>query len=114
MNGANEIEQVTVDEAIALSAGETVLVDVRERYEWDAGHAPNALLMPMSELEVMFEELPLDKTLLIICHSGSRSRTATRALTVAGYSAVNVVGGMSAWEQVGGPLVAEGPEPPRT
>jgi rhodanese-related sulfurtransferase len=106
-NDENAFGQVTVDEAIELYSGDCVLVDVREQYEWDAGHAPDALLMPMSELQSRFTELPAQYTLLVICHTGYRSLIASRALAEAGFTARNVVGGMSAWARAGGPLVAE-------
>jgi rhodanese-related sulfurtransferase len=108
-----EFGQVFVDEAIELSASGTLLVDVREQYEWDTGHAPTAILLPLSELRDRFEELPRDQTLLLVCHSGQRSLTASSMLANAGYHTVNVIGGMSAWHRAGGPMVAEGSEPPR-
>jgi rhodanese-related sulfurtransferase len=117
-----DLEQVSVDEAIELSRAGGLLVDVREQDEWDAGHAPDAVHLPLSQLESRFDELPNGEPLLIICHSGYRSLRATDALARAGFSARNVVGGMSAWARAGGPVVTEGvtqgetggSEPPRT
>jgi rhodanese-related sulfurtransferase len=103
---------VSIAEAIELYRGDGVLVDVREKYEWDAGHAPDALFMPMSELESRFTELPAHRTLLVVCHSGYRSLIAAQALANAGYTVQNVLGGMSAWARAGGPLVADTQEPP--
>jgi rhodanese-related sulfurtransferase len=111
-NEENAFGQVTIDEAIELYSRDSILVDVREQYEWDAGHAPDALLMPMSELESRFTELPAQGTLLVICHTGYRSLIAARALAEAGFTVQNVVGGMSAWARAGGPLVAEGAASP--
>ena len=107
MSEPDDHTDVTVDEAMQLSAGPSVLLDVREQWEWDAGHAPNAILLPTSQLLSRLEELPKDVTLLVVCHSGQRSFAATRFLNDAGYDAVNVLGGMSAWERAGGPLVTE-------
>jgi rhodanese-related sulfurtransferase len=60
----------------------------------------------MSELRERVEDLPTDRQLLIICHSGGRSLRVTNFLLTAGYDAVNVVGGMSAWAAQGGPVEA--------
>jgi rhodanese-related sulfurtransferase len=108
-----DVEHVSAAEAIELAAGESILVDVRESWEWDLGHAPEAINLPMSQLDARHEELPLDATLLIVCHSGQRSLSVTDALARAGYNAVNVDGGMIAWQLSGGMVVADGSETPR-
>jgi len=107
---SGEVESVTAIEAIAAVAtgdSATVLVDVREQDEWDRGHAPEAVHLPMSELEARYNELPEDANLLIICHSGGRSFRVTDALERAGYNAVNVEGGMLAWHAAGGAVVTD-------
>ncbi len=96
--------QIDVTEAIELVAGGAVLIDVREQDEWDAGHAPTAQLLPMSVLRDRLGELPTDRQLLVVCHSGGRSARMTELLLGAGYDAVNVIGGMTAWAAVGGPV----------
>jgi rhodanese-related sulfurtransferase len=101
---ADELEQITVDEAIALDPSATVLLDVREGWEWEAGHAPSAIHIPLGELAGRIGELPTDETVFVICHSGGRSLTATALLHSSGRAAVNVVGGMMAWERAGGPV----------
>jgi rhodanese-related sulfurtransferase len=107
-----EIENITAEEAIALSEGESILLDVRERYEWDGGHAPTAVNIPLSEIQERVGELPEDADIVVICHSGGRSLTVTTALVDAGYSAVNVLGGMMAWERAGGTVVRPAAESP--
>ncbi len=92
--------------AIALTASGTVLIDVREQDEWDAGHAPSARLVPMSTISDHLDELPRDQKFLVICHSGGRSRRVTDILLQAGFDAVNVEGGMMAWRDAGGPVTA--------
>ncbi len=105
-----ELPEIPVDEAIERSAAGTVLIDVREQDEWDAGHAPDALLVPLSELQSRVDEIPTDQPVLIICHSGGRSLRATSFLRAEGVDAINVVGGMTAWAQAGGPLTANSTE----
>lgn len=104
---------VTAAEAIALTGAGTWLLDVRERNEWDRGHAPDAHLVPLSELGARLADIPKDEKVLVVCHSGSRSLRATTALRGAGYQAVNVAGGMVAWAESGGGLVADGTDAPR-
>ena len=106
----DELPEVTVDEAIALVADGTILVDVREQDEWDAGHAPDARLLPLSELQERYRELPADSRFLVVCHSGGRSLRATSFLRQDGFDAVNVIGGMTAWAAAGGALTANTPE----
>ena len=100
------VEHVSAEEAITLAQGESILVDVREGWEWDLGHAPEAINLPMSQLEERHAELPMDATLLVVCHSGMRSMRATAFLRAEGIDAVNVVGGMVAWAAAGGALSA--------
>jgi rhodanese-related sulfurtransferase len=87
-----------------VAEGEAVLLDVREQDEWHAGHAPQALHIPMSELGERFGELPSDRPLLAVCRSGNRSGQVAGALRRAGYRVDNVAGGMQAWKDAGLPL----------
>ena len=88
------------------------LLDVRERDEWVAGHAPGASHIPMGELSVRSGEIPADQKVYVICRSGNRSAHAAHALNGAGWHAVNVAGGMHDWEAAGRPMVSEqGTEP---
>src|SRR6478609_5588031 len=84
-----------------VESGSVWLLDVREDHEWEAGHAPAAHHIPLSQLGARQDELPEDEQILVICHSGYRSRMATDALNGANYAAANVAGGMSAWETGG-------------
>ncbi|QTE29589.1 rhodanese-like domain-containing protein [Pengzhenrongella sicca] len=93
-----------LDPAAPVPAG-TTLLDVRERDEWDAGHAPGALHVPLGELVERVGELPAGAPLLVVCHSGARSARATAWLNESGYSAENLDGGMVAWSRAGLPVV---------
>lgn len=101
---ANDVEEVTVREAFArLSAaeGETtpLLVDVRETWEYVDGHARGALSLPLSTFGERFIELPRDRELLFICHSGQRSMAAAKFMRKQGVMHVfNVEGGTDSWE----------------
>lgn len=81
------------------------LLDVRERVEWDAGHAPTAIHVPMATVAAAVIDLPPDTRILVVCRSGNRSRTVASALREVGIDAWNVEGGMQAWQQAGGLVV---------
>ena len=80
------------------------LLDVRQPDEYRAGHIAGAKLIPLNELAQRMNELPDGREILCVCASGSRSTSATRQLTTAGYSATNLQGGMGAWSQAGMPV----------
>jgi rhodanese-related sulfurtransferase len=101
----DEVPAVPVQEAIAAAASGEYLLDVREQGEWAEVHAPSATLLPMSGLRERTGELPEDGRILVICRSGARSAAVTEALVGVGYPAVNVAGGMLAWEAAGGAVV---------
>lgn len=94
---------------------DAVLLDVREPYEWEAGHAPNAVHVPLGELGSRLDDLPKigeGEQLYVVCRSGGRSARAAAALGQAGYPAVNVTGGMTAWALAGKPMASENGNPP--
>ncbi len=100
-------------EAQALVAQGAVLVDVRERSEWIAGRAPNAVHMPLGGVAGQVDRLPQDRQVVVVCRSGNRSAQATSLLRRAGLDAVNLDGGMRAWAAAGLPVVADGRKPGR-
>jgi rhodanese-related sulfurtransferase len=77
------------------------LVDVREHDEWNAGHAPGALHIPLGELGARYQEISTDGAVYIICRSGARSNQAAQALAGAGWQALNVSDGMFGWQAAG-------------
>lgn len=98
--------QIDVEEAHRRLGQGELLIDVREPRERDEVRIPGSRLLPMSEfLERYQEELPRDRELMIQCRSGSRSAEVTRILLQQGYRAVNVAGGILAWESAGLPVV---------
>ena len=91
-----------VAEALAAQkADRLVLVDVRQHAERAHGFAPGSLHMPLGELKQRLGELPTDRPVAFICHSGRRSAMAATAARRAGLDARNVSGGMSAWQRQG-------------
>jgi rhodanese-related sulfurtransferase len=75
----------------------TPLIDVREQEEFDDVNLAG-ILIPMSEFEDRYTEIPKDGTVYVYCRSGRRSRTAIEFLKDKGYqNCVNVTGGILAW-----------------
>ena len=92
---------------------DAVMVDVREQDEWDKGHAPNAVHIPLGDLPARMGELPeVDGTLPIMCRSGNRSGRAVQWLVAQGFDVVNAEGGMLAWQSAEKTLVSENDEEP--
>jgi|SRR5438309_8432208 len=84
-----------------------LLLDVREPDEWNAGHAPDALHVPLAALAARAGELNSDRAIVAVCRSGGRSERAAAALRQRGYDAVNLNGGMQAWAAAGLPVVTD-------
>ena len=82
-------------------------LDVRERYEWDAGHVAGSVHIPLMELPHRFEEVPVDRTVIAVCQIGQRSELAANFLRERGYTAHNLEGGMARWQATGLPFEAE-------
>lgn len=103
---------MAVTEALAEVAAAGVpnegwLLDVREDDEWAAGHAPQAVHIPLGQLGGRTAELPHDQEIYVICRSGMRSARAAQALNSVGWQAVNVAGGMQDWAAAGRSMVTE-------
>lgn len=89
-----------------LIADGALLVDVRENNEYAEIHADGARLLPLSELEARYTELPTDQPLVMICRSGARSARAGEFLLQNGFNDVtNLSGGTLAWDEAGLPVV---------
>lgn len=97
---------------VAAMPADAYLIDVREHDEWQAGHAPEAVHLPLSELISRVEEVPADRDVYVICKVGGRSEQAVRYLNQSGRTTVNVSGGMLAWHAAGRPMVSEGGSQP--
>jgi len=100
-------ESIDVAEAHRrLLAGELVLVDVREKAEWRGGRAPRARHVPLTTLPRQIGTLTTAATpVAFICRSGHRSAAACATARSHGIAAINVHGGMAAWQRAGLPVV---------
>lgn len=95
--GVEQIEQVASDDA-RLAAEGVVVIDVRNDAEWNAGHIPSAIHIPLGHLAEHVSELPDDKTIVVQCQGGGRSSIGASLLQKMGRKNVaNLSGGYRAW-----------------
>jgi rhodanese-related sulfurtransferase len=104
---------MTVPEVDARDVpSDAFLLDVREQHEWVAGHAPDAVHIPMSQIQGRVAEVPGDRKVFVVCRVGGRSMQVAAWLNHLGHDAVNVGGGMQSWEGASRPMVSETGAPP--
>lgn len=88
------------------------MLDVREPHEWAAGRIAGAVHIPLAEVPDRLGDLP-DADLLVVCRSGRRSERAAQWLSMNGWDAFNLDGGLLAWVRAGLPLTADDAAEPR-
>ncbi len=98
--------RVTVDEGKEMMASDNVaVIDVREPHEYNAGHVPDAKLIPVATVFARKEELPRDKDVVFVCGVGQRSALACEMAAAAGLTRLfNLEGGTEAWVKAGNPV----------
>ena len=97
----NTYQQITQEKAREMmDAQQVIVLDVREQNEFDAGHIPGAVLLPVGTIakDTAAAVIPgLDSVVLVYCRSGNRSKTASKALADLGYTNVYEFGGINTW-----------------
>ena len=95
----------TVDVATVASIkdrDDVFILDVREPYEYEAGHIPGVTLIPMNDVPQRLSDIPTDKTVIVTCRTGNRSSQVTDYLRQQGFDNVhNMAGGIVDWEAAG-------------
>src|SRR6185436_11775301 len=108
-NTKKEIREASVNDVNArIQSNGVVLLDVREKEEWDEGHLPNATFIPRGFLEGRVEKSVPEKTqpIILYCAGGSRSAYAAKTLQDLGYKdVVSMAGGYGEWKNAGLPFV---------
>jgi rhodanese-related sulfurtransferase len=87
--------------------GEAFVLDVREPDEWARGHIDGAVHIPLGQLQERVGEVPLGQKVLCVCAVGGRSSMATQYLASEGRDAINLDGGMHAWQIAGRPVAVD-------
>lgn len=106
MYRAAGLRQISPGDAMArVHRGDAVLLDVREEHEFAAGHAPDAVWLPLNR--VRGGAVPSQagrRAVLCVCKMGGRSEQAAELLAGRGIDVLTVAGGMDAWAQAGLPV----------
>lgn len=87
------------------------ILDVREQKEYDLGHVPNSVLIPVGQLEQRVSDIheQRNRTIVVICHGGKRSATACQILSQYGFKEpLNIAGGILAWKKAKLPVEVQG------
>ena len=97
----SDYQQISQEEAKEMmDTQDVIILDVREQDEYDSGHIPGAILLPVGTIdeETAAEVIPeKDSTVLVYCRSGNRSQTASSALAELGYTNIYEFGGINTW-----------------
>ena len=88
---------ITIEELEKLAPGEATVVDVRPGEEFQRGTFEGAINIPMKEFADRMDEIPKDKPVYLLCHTGERSVEYVDLLNLSGYDAGNVEGGYRAF-----------------
>jgi rhodanese-related sulfurtransferase len=100
-----ESAEVTPAVASAAMSNGAVLIDVRERHEYDTVRIPGAILIPLAQLPGRLNEIPADRDIYVHCRMGARSARAVDYLRAFGRpNSFNVTGGIDAWQDAGLPV----------
>ena len=98
--------EISLNDTRKQLADGAVILDVRTREEFVAGHIEKSLFMPLEELTSLMSALPRDRLIITVCRTGLRSIQARYILEEAGYTQVTTMkGGMEAWIAAGFPVV---------
>ncbi len=98
--------RITVEEGKEMmSSNDVAVIDVREPHEYNAGHVPDAKLIPVATVFARKDELPREKDVIFVCGVGQRSALACEMAAAAGLSRLfNLEGGTEAWMKAGNPV----------
>lgn len=83
-----------------MDTQDVIILDVREQTEFDSGHIPKSVLLPVASLTEATAAAAIpekDSVVLVYCRSGNRSKAASQALADLGYKNVFEFGGINTW-----------------
>ena len=94
-------QQISQEEAKEMmDTQDVIILDVREQDEYDSGHIPGAVLLPVGTIDEDTAAAVIpgkDSTVLVYCRSGNRSKTASSSLAELGYTNIYEFGGINTW-----------------
>jgi hydroxyacylglutathione hydrolase len=98
--GGESVPQMSVDDLVKKqSSSDAVVIDVRHDHEWNEGHIPNAIHIPLGQLAQRLKDIPQTDNVVVHCQGGGRSAIAASLLQKLGRKNVaNLTGGYKAWK----------------
>jgi len=92
-----------------INKEDAVVLDIRGKKEFSAGHIANSLNMPLADLDRRMTELNphKEKPIVVVCNMGQTAGTACRKLKAAGFNPVRLSGGMTEWRGQNMPVVTK-------
>jgi rhodanese-related sulfurtransferase len=96
---------VRAHRALELLQHGAQVIDVREVAEWKTGHAAQATHIPLGQVASSAGRLTKDRPVVVMCQTGTRSRSAAHQLRSQGFEATSLSGGIGAWRAAGGAVV---------
>ncbi|MGX4669779.1 MBL fold metallo-hydrolase [Cerasibacillus sp. JNUCC 74] len=99
MDNLESYNNITPDEAKQwITANDPVVIDVRNQSEWEQGHMEGADHIVLGTLKDRLQDIPKDRTIIVVCQSGGRSAIGASLLQANGFKKVlNLAGGYSRW-----------------
>lgn len=107
------VPQITGAElARQMDDGTAAVLDVRGAAEWEAGHLPGVMNLPVGYLTDRLDDIPRDRPVVVHCQGGGRSAIAASVLQAAGFhNVIDYSGGYSDWAGSGNPTECESEDP---
>ncbi|MGD0806992.1 MAG: rhodanese-like domain-containing protein [Anaerolineales bacterium] len=106
--GSSSSSQISVAQALDKFHSGAFILDVRTSEEWNQGHIPGSILIPLDQLPGRLSEVPRDRDMVVVCRTGVRSAQGLQILQQAGFTrAASMTGGMDAWQAAGYPVESQ-------
>lgn len=98
--------EISIEEyRVQFEGKEHALIDVREEEEYEDGHVPGAVNVPMSVFQMRLDEIPKDTPVVMVCRTGQRSAMTSQFLGGQGFTDIyNLMGGTKRWDELDLPL----------
>jgi len=95
---------VSPEDARSILDAGGILVDVRTGAEWNRGHAPEAIHIPLESIGRKDDRIRTGAPIVVMCQSGHRSAVAARVLAGQGQTVSSLAGGLPRWAKAGNPI----------
>jgi rhodanese-related sulfurtransferase len=107
---ASEIKDISPQDLLSMSPDSVLILDVRTPKEFQSGHVPQAVNIPLDQLDARLDDLASsqDMPVVVYCERGGRAGKAASLLSQAGFTDIqHLEGDMSEWRASGRPTATE-------